>query len=63
MAREISDMLNINFIRKKETIGLLYAILCEKTFIGDKPFEVLLSNDVVYKDQNISLKKLIDCYG
>ena len=51
MVREISDMVNIHFIRQKEPRGLGHAILCAKTFVGDEPFAVLLGDDVVYNDQ------------
>ena len=62
MVREISDMVNIHFIRQKEPKGLGHAILCAKTFIGDEPFAVLLGDDVVYNDEKPCLKQLIDCY-
>ena len=55
-------MVNIYFIRQREPRGLGYAILCEKTFVGNEPFVVLLGDDVVYNDQKSCLKKLIDCY-
>ena len=63
MVREISDMVNIHFIRQKEPRGLGHAILCAKTFVGNEPFAVLLGDDVVYNDRKPCLKQLIDCYG
>ncbi|MBS5937918.1 UTP--glucose-1-phosphate uridylyltransferase GalU [Clostridium sp.] len=63
MVRDISDMVNIHFIRQKEPRGLGHAILCAKTFVGDEPFAVLLGDDVVYNDEKPCLKQLIDCYG
>lgn len=63
MVREISDMVNIHFIRQKEPRGLGHAILCAKTFVGDEPFAVLLGDDVVYNDNKPCLKQLVDCYG
>ena len=62
MVREISDMVNIHFIRQKEPRGLGHAILCAKTFVGNEPFAVLLGDDVVYNDNKPCLKQLIDCY-
>ena len=62
MVREISDMVNIHFIRQKEPRGLGHAILCAKTFVGNEPFAVLLGDDVVYSDNKPCLKQLIDCY-
>ena len=63
MVREISDMVNVHFIRQKQPRGLGHAILCAKTFVGDEPFAVLLGDDVVYNDKKPCLKQLIDCYG
>ena len=63
MVRNISDMVNIHFIRQKEPRGLGHAILCAKTFVGNEPFAVLLGDDVVYNDTKPCLKQLIDCYS
>ena len=63
MVRDISDMVNIHFIRQKEPRGLGHAILCAKTFVGNEPFAVLLGDDVVYNDEKPCLKQLIDCYA
>ena len=63
MVRDISDMVNIHFIRQKEPKGLGHAILCAKTFVGNEPFAVLLGDDVVYNDEKPCLKQLIDCYA
>ncbi len=63
MVREISDMVNIYFIRQKEPRGLGHAILCAKTFVGDEPFAVLLGDDVVYNDNKPCLKQLMDFYS
>ncbi|MEG1255942.1 UTP--glucose-1-phosphate uridylyltransferase GalU [Clostridium sp.] len=62
MVRDISDMINIHFIRQKEPRGLGHAIHCAKTFVGDEPFAVLLGDDIVYNDEKPCLKQLIDCY-
>ena len=62
MVRDISDMVNIHFIRQKEPKGLGHAIHCAKTFVGDEPFAVLLGDDVVYNEEKPCLKQLMDCY-
>ena len=62
MVREISDMVDIHFIRQKEPKGLGHAIQCAKTFVGDEPFAVLLGDDIVYNEEKPCLKQLIDCY-
>ena len=62
MVREISDMVNIHFIRQKEPRGLGHAIHCAKSFVGNEPFAVMLGDDVV--DSEVPcLKQLIDCFN
>ena len=48
LVRDISDMVDIHYIRQKEPRGLGHAIYCAKTFVGDEPFAILLGDDVVY---------------
>ena len=62
MVRDISDMVDIHFIRQKEPKGLGHAIKCAKTFVGNEPFAVLLGDDIVYNEEKPCLKQLIDCY-
>lgn len=61
MVQEISNMVNIHYIRQKEPKGLGHAIHCAKSFIGDEPFAVLLGDDIVDSDAPC-LKQLIDAY-
>ncbi|WP_349406214.1 UTP--glucose-1-phosphate uridylyltransferase, partial [Clostridium perfringens] len=42
LVRDISDMVDIHYIRQKEPRGLGHAIHCAKTFVGDEPFAILL---------------------
>ena len=61
MVRNISDMVDIHYIRQKEPKGLGHAILCARAFVGNEPFAVLLGDDVV--DSEVPcLKQLMDCY-
>lgn len=61
MVQDISNMVNIHYIRQKEPKGLGDAIYCARHFIGDEPFAILLGDDIV--DSKIPcLKQLIDCY-
>lgn len=62
LVRDISDMVDIHYIRQKEPKGLGHAINCAKTFVGDEPFAVLLGDDIVYNDDKPCLKQLMDCY-
>ena len=63
MVKDISNMVDIHFIRQKEPKGLGHAIHCAKTFVGDEPFAVLLGDDIVYNEENPCLKQLMDCYN
>lgn len=61
--REISDMVNIHYIRQKVPKGLGHAIYCAKSFIGNEPFAVLLGDDIVYNDEKPCLKQMIEVYN
>lgn len=62
LVRDISDMVDIHYIRQKEPRGLGHAIHCAKTFVGNEPFAVLLGDDVV-DSTTPCLKQLIDCFN
>ncbi|NTW72973.1 MAG: UTP--glucose-1-phosphate uridylyltransferase GalU [Eubacteriaceae bacterium] len=63
LVQDISEMVNINYVRQKEPKGLGHAILCAKTFVGNEPFAVLLGDDIVYNDEKPALKQLIEVYN
>lgn len=60
--REITNMVNIHYIRQKEPKGLGHAIYCAKSFIGNEPFAVLLGDDIVHADKPC-LKQMIEVYS
>ncbi|MPQ44460.1 UTP--glucose-1-phosphate uridylyltransferase GalU [Clostridium tarantellae] len=62
LVRDISEMVDIHYIRQKEPKGLGHAIRCAKTFVGNEPFAILLGDDVVYNENKPCLKQLIDCF-
>ena len=62
LVKDISNLVNIHYIRQKEPKGLGHAIYCAKSFVGYEPFAVLLGDDIV--DSNVPcLKQLIDVYN
>ncbi len=62
LVQDISNLVNIHYIRQKEPKGLGHAIHCAKTFINEEPFAVLLGDDVV--DAKVPcLKQMIDVYN
>ena len=56
-----SNLANIHFIRQKEPKGLGHAVWCERKFIGDEPFAVLLGDDIVQSDTPC-LRQLMNQY-
>ena len=59
--RDISNMVNIHFIRQKEPKGLGHAINCARAFVGNEPFAVMLGDDIV-DASTPCLKQLMDCF-
>lgn len=45
--RDISNLVDIYYVRQKEARGLGHAIYCARTFVGNEPFAVMLGDDVV----------------
>lgn len=45
--KDISELVNIQYVRQKMPKGLGHAILCAKSFVGNEPFAVLLGDDIV----------------
>lgn len=61
VARSVSQIANIYYIRQKEPKGLGHAVLTAKTFIGNEPFAVLLGDDVIDSERP-ALKQMIEVY-
>lgn len=62
IVKNVSEMVDIHYIRQKDPRGLGHAIYCAKTFVGNEPFAVLLGDDIVYSKQSPCLKQMIECY-
>ncbi|PLR94161.1 UTP--glucose-1-phosphate uridylyltransferase GalU [Bacillus sp. T33-2] len=61
VVENISNMVDIHYVRQKEPLGLGHAVLCAKKFIGEEPFAVLLGDDII--DAEVpGLKQMIDQY-
>lgn len=63
LVRDISNMVNIHYVRQKEPKGLGHAINCARSFVGNEPFGVLLGDDIVHSESKPCLKQLIDAYN
>ncbi|MDE5553490.1 MAG: UTP--glucose-1-phosphate uridylyltransferase GalU [Malacoplasma sp.] len=59
--RAIADMVNIQYIRQKEPMGLGHAILTAKNFIGNEPFAVLLGDDIVLQSKGSNTTAIGEC--
>ena len=61
IVRNVSDMINVAYVRQKEALGLGHAVLRAKELVGIEPFSVILSDDVI--DAEIpALRQLLDVY-
>ncbi len=47
MARHISNLGRVAYIRQKEAMGLGHAVLMARDLVGDEPFAVVLPDDVI----------------
>jgi UTP--glucose-1-phosphate uridylyltransferase len=59
--RHISDLAQISYVRQKEQLGLGHAVLVAKDLVGNEPFAVLLSDDVVVSERPC-IGQLIEAY-
>lgn len=61
MIRKISNLADIHYVRQKEPLGLGHAIYQAKRHVDNKPFAVLLG-DEIFRSPVPATKQLIDCY-
>src|SRR6266849_7752521 len=47
IVRNVSDMINVAYVRQKEALGLGHAVLRAKELVGNEPFAAVLSDDVI----------------
>src|SRR5262245_35562121 len=61
IVRSVSDMINVAYIRQKEALGLGHAVLRARELVGDEPFAVVLSDDVI-SAETPCLRQLLDIH-
>lgn len=61
VSQDISNMVNLYYVRQKHPLGLGHAVLCAKDFIGNEPFGVMLGDDIMVSEKPV-LKQLIEEY-
>jgi UTP--glucose-1-phosphate uridylyltransferase len=50
IVRDISDMINLAYVRQKEALGIGHALLTAQELIGDQPFACFLGDDIIDSD-------------
>ena len=59
--RAISDMVRVSYVRQREALGLGHAVLQARDSVGNEPFAVMLSDDII--DSEVpALQQLLDVY-
>ena len=61
VARYISDLADISYVRQKQALGLGHAVHRAKELVGHEPFAVVLSDDVI-ASKTPCIKQLVDVY-
>ncbi|HEY8498475.1 MAG TPA: UTP--glucose-1-phosphate uridylyltransferase GalU [Limnochordales bacterium] len=61
LVQDVSELVDIHYVRQKEPRGLGHAVWCARKFIGDEPFAVLLGDDVV-RAEVPALKQLMEVH-
>lgn len=61
IVRDISDLVNVHYIRQKEPKGLPDAVLKAEKHVGNEPFAVLLGDDII-KSEKPCTKQLIEVF-
>lgn len=60
--REVSDKIDVHFIRQPEQKGLGHAVYFAKSFVGNEPFAVMLGDDLVVNDEKPCIGQLMEQY-
>ncbi len=60
--RKISNLINFAYVRQGEPLGLGHAVLVTRNLVGDEPFAVILSDDVIDAEPP-ALKQMIDVFS
>ena len=61
IVRDVSDMIDVSYVRQKEALGLGHAVLRAKELVGNEPFAVVLSDDVI-DSETPCIRQLLDVY-
>ena len=59
--RAISEMARVSYVRQQEALGLGHAVLQARDLVGDEPFAVMLSDDII-DSETPALQQLLNVY-
>ena len=59
--RAISEMAGVSYVRQQEALGLGHAVLQARDLVGDEPFAVMLSDDII-DSETPALRQLLDVH-
>jgi len=62
IVRNISDMIDVAYVRQREALGLGHAVLRAADLVGEEPFAVVLADDVI-DAETPCLRQLLDIFG
>jgi UTP--glucose-1-phosphate uridylyltransferase len=62
IVHNISDMIDVSYVRQKEALGLGHAVLRAMELVGNEPFSVVLADDVI-EAETPCLRQLLDIYS
>lgn len=61
IVQDITNLVDIHYVRQKEALGLGHAVWCARKFIGNEPFALLLG-DMIIDHPVPCLKQMMDVY-
>src|SRR5690554_6930835 len=61
LVEDISNMVDIHYVRQKNPRGLGHAVNYARTFVGNDPFAVLLGDDIIMSEEPV-IGQMIDIY-
>ena len=59
--RAISEMARVSYVRQQEALGLGHAVFQARDLVGNEPFAVMLSDDII-DSKTPALRQLLDVY-
>ena len=61
IVHQVSDLIDVSYIRQKEALGLGHAVLRAQDLVGPEPFAVVLADDVI-DSETPCIRQLLDIY-